>query len=78
MKCEGNRRAPSSFMTLGPRPTWVQCSNDAIVILKGTQKEESSPKAFELPACRTCWEEAMQYEGMEIESALAIEEDLDA
>lgn len=52
-RCQGYRRYGGMF-TLGP-VKWVQCENDAVVILEVSQE---SVEAF--PACMDCWSEAIE------------------
>ena len=53
MRCEGWRRYGGAF-TLGP-PEWVQCENDAIVLLTVQQE-----KVETLPSCSDCWKEGIK------------------
>lgn len=62
MKCEGWRRHGGA-LSFG-KPQWVQCDEDATVMLKIVQQGAIS----ELPGCNTCWKEAID-SGIEILSA---------
>ena len=53
MRCEGWRRYGGAF-SFGP-PKWVQCENEATVMMEVEQQE----KVGKLPACMTCWKEAV-------------------
>ena len=53
MRCEGWRRSGGAF-TLG-LPQWVQCENDATVMLTIEQEKVTET----LPACKKCWQEAI-------------------
>lgn len=61
IQCEGWRRHGGAF-TLG-LPRWVQCENDACVILTVKQEETE-----DMPACMECWNEAKEA-GIEIVKA---------
>ena len=63
-RCEGWRRYGGVF-TFGP-VQWVQCENNAIVILTVSQD-----KVTRQPSCLDCWEEAIERE-IPILSARAI------
>ena len=58
IRCEGWRRTGGAF-SFGP-VKWSQCENNAIVMLKVSQKEVK-----EFPACIECWNEAIE-RGIEI------------
>lgn len=64
-QCEGMRRYGGAF-TLGP-VRWVPCENPATVTLRVVQ----DGKAETLPACQTCWEEAID-NGIKITDAKPI------
>lgn len=66
-KCEGYRRYGGAF-TMGP-VQWVPCTETATVIIRVRQKNKDID---ELPACLTCWGEAMENDGMEVLSARPI------
>lgn len=53
VRCEGWRQIGGA-MSFGP-PKWVQCENDAVVMLDVVQDK----KREKLPACQTCWQEAL-------------------
>ena len=55
MRCEGWRRLGGVF-TFGI-PKWYQCKNKATVMLTVLQKDK--PRTT-LPACQTCWSEALE------------------
>ena len=61
MKCEGYRKK-GGLMAFGP-VKWVRCKKSAIVLLTGTQGKN---KKFKIPACITCWDEALSHEGIKI------------
>ena len=65
-RCEGWRRH-GGVWTFGP-VKWEQCTNEAEVML--TVKQEGKKET--LPACKTCWQEAIDNEGIEIISAAPI------
>jgi len=54
MDCEGYRRYGGAF-SFGP-VKWVQCTNEAVVILK----IEQDNKVSDFPACTTCWKEGIE------------------
>lgn len=66
LRCEGHRRYGGAF-TLGP-VKWVQCENDACVMITVTQGGETQT----LPACIDCWWEAIGNDAIEIESVTPI------
>jgi len=55
VQCEGWRRRGGAF-TMGGRPKWTQCKNDAIVMVEAVQ----DGKTEMMPACMTCWEESVE------------------
>ncbi len=73
LQCQGFRRYGGAF-TLGP-VNWVQCTNIAVVNLTFTQSDEPETT---LPACMTCWEEALVNEQIQIIRAAPILDDADA
>lgn len=52
VRCEGWRKRGSVF-SFGI-PEWIQCENEAIVMLEVKQEEIET-----LPACKICWQEAI-------------------
>lgn len=67
LRCEGYRRY-GGFMTLGSPTSWEQCKETATVLLKVKQKDGTKT----LPACQTCWNEALQTKGIKIIAAKPI------
>lgn len=65
LKCEGMRRYGGAF-SLGP-PRWVPCEEKPIVML--TLRQGASIEKQEMPACKTCWEEALRTVGIEVITA---------
>lgn len=59
-RCQGWRRHGGAF-TLGP-VTWHQCTNEGITMLTVLQEGEEQT----LPACQTCWQEALCNEAIMI------------
>lgn len=64
MKCEGQRRYGGAF-TMGI-PEWIQCKNEATVMLTIKQGKEDEIK---LPACNTCWQEAIDNKDIAIKTS---------
>lgn len=54
LRCEGWRRYGGAF-NFGP-PRWVQCANNAIVLLT---VEQDGQITRDSPACSHCWEEGI-------------------
>lgn len=53
-RCEGHRRTGGAF-TFGP-VRWVQCENDAIVLISVKQP---TGDVEDSPACAQCWQESI-------------------
>jgi hypothetical protein len=69
MQCEGWRRTGGAF-TFGP-VKWEQCENSALVMLTVVQ----NAKKEELPACRKCWNEAIENK-IEISAVVPLPEEV--
>ena len=67
-RCEGWRRHGGAF-TFGP-VTWEQCEEEGEVMLTVKQDDETTT----LPACKTCWQECIDNEKIEVVSAVPIVE----
>jgi len=78
MRCEGWTRNGGAF-SFGP-VTWSQCDKNAEVMLKGTQSAcdgTGDIEDFEMPACKSCWQIAIDTDHIEIVSAVPIKEETD-
>jgi len=72
-QCKGWRRY--SVFTFGGTTKWRQCKEDAIVTLEGTQVDADASNKwvpFKQPACQHCWDEAKDYDKMNIIKATPI------
>jgi hypothetical protein len=62
VRCQGWRRDGGAF-TFGP-VRWAQCREEAVVELE--VRNYGQAKFKKLPACLTCWKEALKTDGMEV------------
>lgn len=71
MRCEGMTRHGGAF-TLGP-VRWVQCENEAIVLLKIRQERNGKfEEKHNMPTCLGCWLEGRETDAIEILEAIPI------
>ena len=68
MRCEGYKK-PGAFV-MGCDPSWKQCKEEGIVMLTVVQEEEQI-----LPACKECWEIAIE-RNLTITNVAPIKEEL--